>query len=62
MFETRVKGVLPQFNNRFKETWSRPAEIAPGITLAWLVGSFVLASHEAVWAVCRRIPVPDFKF
>src|SRR4249920_1974312 len=37
MFESRVKGFLPQFQNRVVTTWKRPAEIAPGITLAYRI-------------------------
>lgn len=37
VFDKRVEGALPQFKNRFKETWPRPAESSPGITLAYRI-------------------------
>jgi len=36
-FEDRVKGVVPTLPTRFVETWRRPAEIAPGVTLAFRI-------------------------
>src|SRR6266511_3564883 len=33
-FEDRVKGVVPTLPTRFVETWQRPHEIGPGVTLA----------------------------
>jgi hypothetical protein len=36
-FENQVKGAIPQQDRRFIETWLRPAEIAPGLTLAYLI-------------------------
>ena len=36
-FETQVKGAIAQADARFIETWPRPAEIAPGLTLAYLI-------------------------
>jgi hypothetical protein len=119
-FENQVQGAIPQHDKRFMETWPRPAEIAPGITLAYLIvtpsaavssaidgkdknitwipnsaegmateiailitkpevkcdagdwpakktmgmqliGSFVLANGETVWAVWRHMKQPEFK-
>lgn len=36
-FEAQVKGAIAGADNRFIETWPRPAEIAPGLTLAYLI-------------------------
>lgn len=36
-FENQVKGAIPQQNKRFIETWPRPREVAPGLTLAYLI-------------------------
>ena len=36
-FEERVQGAIPRFANRFVETWPRPPELAPGITLAYRI-------------------------
>lgn len=36
-FETKVKGAIAQHERRFIETWPRPPEIAPGLTLAYLI-------------------------
>lgn len=36
-FETQVKGAIQQHDKRFIETWPRPPEIAPGLTLAYLI-------------------------
>ncbi len=36
-FEERVKGAIPQFEDRYIEKWPRPSELAPGITLAFRI-------------------------
>lgn len=36
-FDERVKGAIPKFSDRFIEKWPRPAEIAPGMTLAYRI-------------------------
>lgn len=36
-FENQVKGAIQQHCNRFIETWPRPPEIAPGLTLAYVI-------------------------
>lgn len=36
-FENQVRGAIAQHDRRFIETWPRPAEIAPGLTLAYLI-------------------------
>jgi hypothetical protein len=36
-FEEQVQGAIPQQDKRFIETWPRPPEIEPGITLAYVI-------------------------
>lgn len=36
-FENQVNGVILQHDRRFIETWPRPPEIAPGLTLAYVI-------------------------
>jgi len=38
-FEEDVKGTVPKFEDRYIEKWSRPPDIAPGITLALRIGT-----------------------